>query len=47
MEPEFNAHLYDLAYAYEKTEDFENSIINYLKYLERSLFLTVPGITSA
>ena len=27
MEPEFKAHLYDLAYAYEKIEDYENSII--------------------
>ncbi|MBK9391527.1 MAG: tetratricopeptide repeat protein [Bacteroidetes bacterium] len=34
LEPEFKAHLYDLAYAYEKTEDFENSIIYYLRYLE-------------
>ena len=38
MEPEFNAHLYDLAYAYEKTEDFENSIKFYLKYLEEEPF---------
>jgi tetratricopeptide (TPR) repeat protein len=34
LEPDFYAHLYDLAYAYEKTEDFENSISLYLKYLE-------------
>jgi tetratricopeptide (TPR) repeat protein len=34
LEPEFKAHLYDLAYAYEKIEDYENSIIYYLKYLE-------------
>jgi len=34
LEPEFNAHLYDLAYAYEKIGDFENSIKYYLKYLE-------------
>ncbi len=34
LEPDFYAHLYDLAYAYEKTEDFENSISCYLKYLE-------------
>lgn len=34
LEPDFYAHLYDLAYAYEKTEDFENSISFYLKYLE-------------
>ncbi len=38
MEPEFNAHLYDLAYAYEKIEDFENSIIYYLKYLDEEPF---------
>ena len=38
LEPEFKAHLYDLAYAYEKTEDFENSIIYYLKYLEEEPF---------
>lgn len=34
LEPDFHAHLYDLAYAFEKTEDFENSISYYLKYLE-------------
>jgi tetratricopeptide (TPR) repeat protein len=38
MEPEFKAHLYDLAYAYEKIEDFENSIKYYLKYLEDEPF---------
>jgi tetratricopeptide (TPR) repeat protein len=38
IEPEFYAHLYDLAYAYEKTEDFENSIHYYLKYLEEEPF---------
>ena len=38
MEPDFNAHLYDLAYAYEKTEDFENSIKYYLIYLEEEPF---------
>ena len=38
MEPEFKAHLYDLAYAYEKIEDFENSIIYYLKYIEEEPF---------
>jgi tetratricopeptide (TPR) repeat protein len=37
-EPDFRAHLYDLAYAYEKTEDFENSITFYLKYLEEEPF---------
>ncbi|HBZ21363.1 MAG TPA: hypothetical protein DEO60_09550, partial [Bacteroidales bacterium] len=31
LEPDFYAHLYDLAYAYEKTGDFENSISFYLK----------------
>ncbi|MDO9339950.1 MAG: tetratricopeptide repeat protein [Bacteroidales bacterium] len=38
MEPEFKAHLYDLAYGYEKIEDFENSIKYYLKYLEEEPF---------
>ena len=38
MEPEFKAHLYDLAYAYEKIEDFENSIKYYLEYLEEEPF---------
>lgn len=38
MEPEFSAHLYDLAYAYEKTGDFENSIEYYLKYIEEEPF---------
>jgi len=38
LEPDFYAHLYDLAYAFEKTEDFENSIIYYLKYLEEEPF---------
>jgi tetratricopeptide (TPR) repeat protein len=37
-EPDFKAHLYDLAYAYEKIEDFGNSIIYYLKYLEEEPF---------
>ena len=31
-EPFFKAHIYDLAYAYEKIEDFDKSIENYLKY---------------
>ena len=38
MEPEFKAHLYDLAYAYEKTEDYENSIEYYKKYLAEEPF---------
>lgn len=38
LEPDFYAHLYDLAYAYEKTEDFENSINCYLRYLEEEPF---------
>ncbi len=38
MEPDFKAHLYDLAYAYEKTGDFNNSIDLYLKYLEEEPF---------
>jgi tetratricopeptide (TPR) repeat protein len=37
-EPNFRAHLYDLAYAYEKTEDYTNSISFYLKYLEAEPF---------
>ncbi len=37
-EPEYYAHLYDLAYAFEKTENFENSILFYLKYLEEEPF---------
>jgi len=38
LEPEFKAHLYDLAYAYEKIEDFENSIKYYLEYIEDEPF---------
>ncbi len=38
IEPEFFAHVYDLAYAYEKTEDYENAIVSYLKYLENEPF---------
>jgi tetratricopeptide (TPR) repeat protein len=38
LEPEFKAHLYDLAYAYEKTDDFDNSIKFYLLYLEEEPF---------
>lgn len=34
LEPEFKAHLYDLAYAFEKTENFEKSIEYYIQYLE-------------
>jgi tetratricopeptide (TPR) repeat protein len=37
-EPDYYAHLYDLAYAYEKTEDYENSITFYLRYLEEEPF---------
>jgi len=37
-EPNFKAHIYDLAYAYEKIEDYENSVIFYLKYLEEEPF---------
>ncbi len=37
-EPFFKAHIYDLAYAYEKIEDFDNSISNYLKYLDEEPF---------
>ena len=38
LEPEFNAHLYDLAYAYEKIHDYENSINYYTLYLEEEPF---------
>jgi tetratricopeptide (TPR) repeat protein len=38
LEPEFKAHLYDMAYAYEKIEDYENSIKYYLMYLEEEPF---------
>jgi tetratricopeptide (TPR) repeat protein len=38
LEPEFKAHIYDIAYAYEKIEDFENSIKYYLNYLEEEPF---------
>ncbi len=38
MEPEFYAHLYDMAYAYEKIQDFENSVIYYKRYLEEEPF---------
>jgi tetratricopeptide (TPR) repeat protein len=38
MEPEFKAHLYDLAYAYEKIENYEDSIKYYLKYLDEEPF---------
>jgi len=38
MEPEFKAHLYDMAYAYEKIEDYDNSIKYYLKYLDEEPF---------
>jgi len=30
LEPEFNAHIYDLAYAYDKTGDFDSAIRFYL-----------------
>ncbi|NSW93687.1 MAG: tetratricopeptide repeat protein [Bacteroidales bacterium] len=38
LEPEYKAHLYDLAYAYEKTGDFSKSIQYYKKYLEEEPF---------
>ncbi len=38
LEPEFRAHLYDMAYACEKIQDFENSISYYQKYLEEEPF---------
>ena len=33
-EPDFAAHIYDLAYAYEKKGDFDKSIMYYRRYLE-------------
>jgi len=38
MEPNFIAHLYDLAYAYEKVEKFNESIYYYLRYIEEEPF---------
>jgi tetratricopeptide (TPR) repeat protein len=38
MEPTFHAHLYDLAYAYEKIQEYENSIKYYSLYLEEEPF---------
>ena len=38
LEPEFHAHLYDLAYAFEKINDYENSIKYYREYLEEEPF---------
>jgi tetratricopeptide (TPR) repeat protein len=38
LEPWYHAHLYDLAYAYEKIQDFENSIKYYREYLEEEPF---------
>ena len=38
MEPNYKAHLYDLAYAYEKVEKYNESIFYYLKYLEEEPF---------
>ncbi len=38
MEPNYKAHLYDLAYAYEKVEKYNESIFNYNKYLEDEPF---------
>ncbi len=38
LEPDFFAHLYDLAYAYDKTENYNESIKYYLKYLEEEPF---------
>jgi tetratricopeptide (TPR) repeat protein len=38
LEPYFYAHLYDLAYAYEKLQDFDNSIKYYKEYLEQEPF---------
>jgi tetratricopeptide (TPR) repeat protein len=38
LEPGYNAHVYDLAYAYDKIQDYENSIKYYRKYLEEEPF---------
>jgi tetratricopeptide (TPR) repeat protein len=38
IEPDFYAHLYDLAYAFEKTENYAESIKYYQKYLEEEPF---------
>ena len=38
MEPFYHAHLYDLAYAYEKIQDFDSSIKYYLQYIEEEPF---------
>jgi tetratricopeptide (TPR) repeat protein len=38
MAPGYHAHLYDLAYAYEKVQDFDNSINYYKEYLEEEPF---------
>ena len=38
LEPGFVAHIYDLAYAYEKIHDYENAVKYYHKYLEEEPF---------
>jgi len=38
LEPEFYAHIYDLAYAYDKTGDLESAVSFYLKYLDNEPF---------
>jgi tetratricopeptide (TPR) repeat protein len=38
LEPDYHAHLYDLAYAYEKVQNFDNSIQYYHLYLEEEPF---------
>jgi tetratricopeptide (TPR) repeat protein len=38
LEPDFHAHLYDLAYAFEKIHEYDDSIQYYLKYLEEEPF---------
>jgi tetratricopeptide (TPR) repeat protein len=38
LEPAYHAHLYDLAYAYEKIQDFDSSIRFYRLYLEEEPF---------
>ena len=38
LDPDFKAHLYDLAFAYDKIGDNENSIKYYLEYLEDDPF---------
>ncbi|MCD4770726.1 MAG: tetratricopeptide repeat protein [Bacteroidales bacterium] len=38
LEPDYYTHIYDLAFAYEKLQDYENSIKNYNLYLAKVPF---------